>query len=597
MKQIHTKLLLIIIIIVLMISCKKDIKKNRSLSKINLKIADSTVVLPPSWTFGYIYGAYTNQEQSVELINSIIEHDYPIDAFWIDSWIWDWKNQGEGPDKYIDFVGDTISYPNLKNLWSFMEDRNIKSGMWVWDCILKTGNEEVYNNFKTKGYFKNEYVNTNSWHNGSKTTIMDGNAVKVEGTWCGNIDFENPEAVDYFKEQMSHFFDDGLDFLKLDRTDAVPVVKAMFELTQEKGKETKGRGFMFSHSNGVESGEYKKYPGKWTDDTRSDWSAFKHTRSFQPWIPKVGLKENIAMYTDLNKHYHKIPFLANDMGGFAVSEDGFVDEELYIRWLQFATFVPLTTPFSQPENKSSNIAFNISEKADAIFKKFSHLKMELFPYIYTYAHKSRIEGINTIRPIKDDLYTYFFGENFLVAPIYEKGGRSRLVNFPIEDTWINYWTGEEHIGGTNDTIKASINEIPLFVKKGAIIPMRNYSRSITTGTNDFLELHLYPGENGSFQLIEDDGTSNDYLNGIFAITDLDMAKLDENSFKLIINPVKGYYDKMSEIRNWQVFIHTNKTYNEVKIADEVSFLIGKDGILKTKIISGNINETLELVFH
>ncbi|GGK27820.1 hypothetical protein GCM10007962_22620 [Yeosuana aromativorans] len=587
--------LLAVSVIVLMSSCKNEIKTYEG-GKINIKIADSTVVLPPSWAFGYIYGAYTNQKESIQLINNIIEHDYPIDAFWIDSWIWDWKNQGEGPDKYLDFVADTISYPSFKNLWSFMEDKNIKSGMWIWDCILKTGNEEIYNDFKTKGYFKNEYVNNNSWHNGSKTTIMDGNAVKVDGTWCGNIDFENPEAVDYFKKQMGPFFEDGLDFLKLDRTDAVPVVKAMFELTQEKGKETKGRGFIFSHSNGVETGEYKKYPGKWTDDTRSDWSAFKHKRPFQPWIPKVGLKENIAMYTDLNKHYHKIPFLANDMGGFAVSEDGFVDEELYIRWLQFATFVPLTTPFSQPENKSGNIAFNISERADTIFKTFSHLKMKLFPYIYTYAHKSRIDGINTIRPIKDDLYTYHFGDNFLVAPIYEEGSRARIVNFPKGDTWINYWTGEEYDGGTNETIQANINVMPLFVKKGAIIPMRSYSRSISKGSNDFIELHLYPGKNGHFQLIEDDGISNDYLNGIFAVTDLDMEQLNDTSFKLTINPVKGYYNGMNESRKWQIFIHSKTIYNQLRMKSKAQLLIQENGLMKSEIFSGNIHETLEFIF-
>ncbi|WP_428741689.1 TIM-barrel domain-containing protein [Tenacibaculum sp.] len=594
MKHIYTKLLLVIIL-TFITSCKNEVKNAIPSTNLNIKIADSSVILPPSWAFGYIYGTYTNQEQSISLINNIIEHDYPIDAFWIDSWIWDWQNEGKGPDKYIDFVGDTISYPNRKNLWSFMEEKNIKSGMWVWDCILKTGNEEAYEDFKSRGFFKNEYIETSSWHNGSKTTIMDSEE-KVKGTWCGNIDFENPEAVSYFKERMSPFFDEGVDFLKLDRTDAVPVVKAMFELTQEKGKETQGRGFIFSHSNGVETGEYKKYPGKWTDDTRSDWSAFKHKRPFQSWIPKVGLKENIAMYTDLNKHYHKIPFLANDMGGFAVSEDGFVDEELYIRWLEFATFVPLTTPFSQPENKSGNIAFNISKRADTIFKTFSHIKMKLFPYIYTYAHKSRIDGINTIRPIKDDLYTYYFGDNFLVAPIYEEGARSRVVNFPKEDTWINYWTGEEYTGGTNDTIQSTIDVIPVFVKKGAIIPMRRYSRSISTGSNDFMELHLYPGKNGHFQLIEDDGISNEYLNGIFAITNIDMSNLNDSSFKLTINPVKGFYKGMNEIRKWQVFIHSNTIYNEIKIGSKTQHLIQENGMVKSEIISGNINDTLEFIF-
>ncbi|WP_338359581.1 TIM-barrel domain-containing protein, partial [Yeosuana marina] len=149
MKHIYTKLVLVIIL-AFITSCKNEVKNAIPSTNLNIKIADSSVILPPSWAFGYIYGAYTNQEQSVALINNIIEHDYPIDAFWIDSWIWDWQNEGKGPDKYIDFVGDTISYPNRKEFWSFMEEKNIKSGMWVWDCILKTGNEEAYEDFKSK---------------------------------------------------------------------------------------------------------------------------------------------------------------------------------------------------------------------------------------------------------------------------------------------------------------------------------------------------------------------------------------------------------------------------------------------------------------
>ena len=593
------KIIVVLILIILSISsCNKN--KTSSLTKpkhtlSTLKIVDTNLVLPPAWAFGYIYGTYANQKQSIDLINRIIEHDYPIDAFWIDSWIWDWQNQGEGPKKYMDFVADTISYPDMNSMWDFMKEKNIKSGMWVWDCILRTGNEKAYEDFKSKGFFKSEYINTNSWHNGSRTTIMDDKSQPVDGTWCGNIDFENPEAVVYFKEKMAPFFENGLDFLKLDRTDAIPVVKTMFELSQEKGKETKGRGFVFSHSNGVNTEEYKRYPGKWTDDTRSDWSAFTHTRTFQPWIPKVGLKENIEMYTDLNRHYHKIPFLANDMGGFAVSEDGFIDEDLYIRWFEFATFIPLTTPFSQPENKSGNIAFNISKQADTIFRNYAHLKMKLFPYIYTYAHKSRIEGINTIRPIKGDLYTYFFGENFLVAPVYENGHYSREVIFPKGNSWINFWNNEEYEGGTKQIVNAPIHEIPLFVKKGAIIPMREYAKNIESGTNELIELHIFPGENGQFQLIEDDGTSNDYLEGFFSIINIELKNINSTSFKLIINPIQGSYTKMPKDRKWKVIIHDNKKYNEAIIGNQPLKLNKQNQQISSDIIIEDVSNKIEIL--
>jgi alpha-glucosidase (family GH31 glycosyl hydrolase) len=517
--------------------------------------------------FWYFTGAYTNQEQTVELINQIIEHDYPIDAFWIDSWIWDWKNQGEGPAKYMDFIADTVSYPDMKAMWSFMEERNIKAGMWMWDAIMQTGNEAEYDDFKSKGFFRAENIRTDGWHNGARTTIIGDNSQPVRGTRCGDIDFENPEAVAYFQQKVKHFFDKGVDFIKLDKTDAIPVCKAMFEMSQQLGRETGGRGFVLSHSHGVDSEEYKRYPGKWTDDTRSDWNIENPTHEFSPWLPRVAFKENVAMYTDTSRHFHKIPFLANDMGGFSVGTDGLIDEELYIRWLQFAVFVPLTTPFSQPENPTGNIAFKVSPRADSLFRQFAHLKMELFPYIYSYAHQSRLSGVNTIRPINGLTDQYLFGAEMLVAPVVEQGKTSREVYLPENSDWINYWSGEKIKGSQSVTVEAPLQQIPLFVKAGAIIPKRKYARSIETGTNDLLELHIYEGADGEFILIEDDGKSNDYLQGIYASTQISFQSEGEES-RIEIKQVKGFYQGMSEKRDWEIFFYSPRNIQEIVVNNE-----------------------------
>ncbi len=567
-------------------------------NKVTQKITmDTHVVLPPAWTFGIIYGTYTNQQQSIELINQIIEHDYPIDAFWIDSWIWDWKNQGKGPAKFMDFIADTISYPDMHAMWSLMEKKNIKAGMWMWDAIMQTGNETQYEDFKSKGYFRAENIRTDGWHNGARTTIIGDNSKPVKGTRCGDIDFENPEAVKYFQQKVKHFFDKGIDFIKLDKTDAIPVCKAMFELSQQLGKETRGRGFVLSHSYGVDQEEYKRYPGKWTDDTRSDWNVKNPSHEFSPWLPNVAFKENLAMYTDTSRHFHKIPFLANDMGGFSVGTDGKVDEELYIRWLQFAVFAPLTTPFSQPENPSGNIAFKVSEQADSLFRKYSHLKMELFPYIYSYAHHSRLSGVNVIRPINGLLDQYMFGAEILVTPVVEQGKTSRKVYLPENSDWINYWTGAKINGGLTIDVDAPLNQIPLFVKAGAIIPKRKYARSIETGTNDTLELHIYPGTDSRFNLIEDDGTSNDYLNGIYATTTIDVKNY-KNKLMVQINPIKGSYKGMNPKRNWVLHIYEPKKALQAKINSHLVTLNFNNQmqttIIETAMTPVNQSSTIEV---
>lgn len=592
MNTIFKSLIALIAAACLFVGCSQQ-APNYHTSLLETAVADTNVVLPPAWAFGIVYGAYTNQQQSIELIDQIIEYDYPIDAFWIDSWIWDWQNQGQGPKKYMDFVADTISYPNRKEMWDYMESKNIKAGMWMWDAIMQTGNEVEYDDFKSKGFFKAEKIRTDGWHNGLRTTIIGDNSEEVSGTWCGDIDFENPKATAYFQQKVKHFFDAGVDFIKLDKTDAIPVCKAMFETTRKFGKETGGRGFILSHSGGVDSEEFKRYPGKWTDDTRSDWTVEKPTHEFSPWLPRVAFKENLAMYTDTTRHFYKTPFMANDMGGFSVGIDREIDEELYIRWLEFAHFVPLTTPFSQPENPTGNIAFKVSEQADSIFRFYSHLKMELFPYIYSYAHRARIDGVNIIRPTR--LYEYLFGEEILVAPVYEQGKRERDLFLPSGSHWINYWTGETLEGGQPVSCEAPLHQIPLFVKEGSIIPKREYARSISAGTNDLLELEIYTGANGNFTLIEDDGTSNDYLEGKFALTNIEYSE-EPGKSKLVIHPVEGIFNEMSDSRVWRFTIRGDNKISEVHHnGEKINFEINQSNI-QFELPAQSKHEKLEIIF-
>lgn len=524
---------------------------------------DSNIILPPAWAFGLMYGGYTNQAATINRIEAIKKHNYPIDAYWIDSWFWSYADKGLGPQKYIDFVADTTAYPSREKMWNYLQDNHIKGGFWVWDCILEKGNEEAFNDFKQRGFFSSIYLNTNSWHNGSRSTAMFQDGKEQKGTQCGNIDFDNPEAVAYFKQKMKHFFDEGADFIKLDRTSKISTTKAMFEMSQEFGKETKGRGFILSHTGGQETEEYKHYPTKWTDDTRSDWTIEKPLIAFNSWVPFVALKENIAMYTDPNQKTSEIPFLTNDLGGFDMGKTTMPAEELYIRWLQFSIFNPITEVFSQPENPTANLAWMYSAKADSIFRFYAQWRMQLFPYIYSYAHRSRIEGKRMIGPIPGHLYQYMFGDELLVAPVFEQSAVKQTVYLPTGN-WANYWTGERMAGNATYTIAVPLHQIPLFVKLGAIIPMRAYASSIEKGNNHTIVLQVYPGENGIFKLIEDDGTSNDYLSGIYASTVIEQSKVG-STYLVKIHPVEGGYNGMKTTRKWMLYFHCKQKPKHIKL--------------------------------
>lgn len=559
MKALIYKTLVVIFLNTCLVANSQTISNNLS----GRTVADTNLVLPPSWAFGVLYGGYTNQKETIDRVEQIKKHDYPIDAYWIDSWFWSYAEKGKGPKKYIDFVADTIAYPNRSEMWEYLKRNNIKGGFWSWDCILKTGNETAFKEFEDKGFFSDIYTEKNTWHNSSTSTAMVQNQKEFAGTPCGNINFDNPDAVSFFKKHMKHFFDEGADFIKLDRTAKISVCKTMFDMSQEFGKETKGRGFILAHSFETDNEEYKRYPTKWTDDTRSDWTVEKPVVKFAEWSPAVALKENIAMFTNPAKPSSKIPFLTNDLGGYTVGNVSKPDEELYIRWLQFSMFNPIVEVFCEPENTTSNLPWLYSERADTIFRFYAHLRMQLFPYIYSYALQSRIKGKHMLGKFPNHIYQYSFGDEMLVAPVFEKGSTSQKVFLP-DGNWINNWTGEQMQGNAEHTVAAPINQIPLFVKQGSIIPMRKYASSVEKGNSNTLTLHVYPGADGSFNLLEDDGTSNDYLSGIYASTFIEL-KNSSNHFYLKINPAEGDYQGMNTSRNWILNIHSSRIPKQIRL--------------------------------
>lgn len=539
-----------------------------------------------------LYGGYTNQEQTIERVGQIKQHQYPIDAYWIDSWFWSHADKGRGPKKYIDFVADNIGYPDRKAMWTYLQQQGVKGGFWVWDCIQQNGNEKAFQDFLDRGFFKNVYLNKDSWHNNSTTTAMFEAGNSKNGTQNGNINFDNVAAVAYFKQQMKHFFDEGADFIKLDRTSDINTCKAMFEMTQEFGKETKGRGFIMSHTGGQENESYKRYPTKWTDDTRSDWNIDNPLIQFPSWVPSVALKENIALFSDPSKKTSTIPFLTNDMGGFDMGKAQQPEEELFIRWMQFSMFNPITEVFSQPENPTSNLAWLYSPLADSLFRQYAQRRLQLFPYIYSYAHLSRIAGRHMIGKFPNHIYQFSFGNEMLVAPVYERGATAQQLFLP-PGQWHNYYTGKIIDGNTMHTVAAPLGQIPLFIKAGSIIPMRPYAASVEAGSNATLQVLVYPGTIGEFWLIEDDGNSNDYLDGKYAATLLSQAA-SPKKLAITIHAVLGTYSGMLKKRKWYFQIKDDRTPLGVRVNGKSTPFEMQDNNLIIQLPAQRVSKNLKV---
>lgn len=531
---------------------------------------DSLIVLPPHWAFGVLYGGYTNQAESEATVQRLIDEGYPIDGYWIDSWFWDYQTSGKGPKGYLNFIGDTVAFPNVESMWKKFDSLNVKAGIWIWDTILKDGNETVFNDFETRGFFKSVYLNKDRWHN------KDANSL------TGDVDFANPDATRYWKEKLKPFFDKGLDFLKLDRDAYVPYLKANYEATAELGKESKGRGFILSHLLHSDNPEFKKYPTKWTGDAKIAWT--------QPDYPDYsqyamgGYKENIEMIANPRRSTYESPFLAHDVGGynfFGTTDTLENWDELYIRWVQFASFSPIMTLFSTAKNPRRNHPYLFSKEAQEIFKFYSDLRLRLFPYRYTLALSVRLNGTPMISASPETPHQFLLGRDLFVSPVLEKGATSMLVHLP-EGKWIDFHSKKIYDGNQTIRVQTPLWQLPLFIRKGAILPTRNSARTIELGSNDTLTLDIYPDGSSSFTLLEDDGKSNDYLNGGIGKT---VISYSEQENLLTIDAMQGRFEGSPNNRFLNVKIHFVKSATSVlHNSNALSDFTFENGVLNIPIV-------------
>jgi alpha-D-xyloside xylohydrolase len=115
-------------------------------------------------------------------------------------------------------------------------------------------------------------------------------------------------------------------------------------------------------------------------------------------------------------------------------------------------------------------------------------------------------------------YQYMFGTSFLVAPITKPSIKEWNVYLPSSVKWFDFWTGKRFEGGQTIQTAAPLDKIPLFVKAGSIVPMGKFLQYTSEKPMDTLEIRVYAGANGKFNLYSDEGDNYNYEKGNYTIT-------------------------------------------------------------------------------
>jgi alpha-glucosidase len=120
--------------------------------------------------------------------------------------------------------------------------------------------------------------------------------------------------------------------------------------------------------------------------------------------------------------------------------------------------------------------------------------------------------------------------------------------------WIEWPTGNHFIGPAHFERKFSIDQVPVYLRSGAIVPMQ--PPMLYTGQKpvDPLIVNVWPlspGTSSSYSVYEDSGVSVEYQRGVFACTPI-RATQTGDTLHVEIGPVEGSYPGMLKNRAYEL---------------------------------------------
>ncbi|OOG50265.1 TIM-barrel domain-containing protein [Rhodanobacter sp. C01] len=315
--------------------------------------------------------------------------------------------------------------------------------------------------------------------------------------------------------------------------------KVFYDFTpQETGK----RGFILSRYGDWGS---ERYPAFFTGDTYSEWPVLAYEVAF------TARGGNVL-----------VPYITNDIAGFHGAK---IDFDLYARWIEFGTFSPILRMHSahaNPREGNARMPWVYGDQGVALMRKYFTLRTQLIPYIYTCTWLAHTQSMPILRPLYleypdlDEAYRhmheYFFGDEMLVAPVLDKSGE-RTVYLP-PGQWIDFFTGKHYAGGTTFTAHYAVDQTPVFVRDGAIVPEQPVSDYSDAKPLDTVILNVYGTGNGHFDFYEDDGGSLAYAKGQYALTPMNYATDATGSHQLVIGPAKGAFANQLQSRAYELRI-------------------------------------------
>jgi alpha-glucosidase (family GH31 glycosyl hydrolase) len=302
------------------------------------------------------------------------------------------------------------------------------------------------------------------------------------------------------------------------------------------------RPLLFSRWGGLGN---HRYPIGFSGDTFGGWETLASLPRFTATAANVGFG-----------------WWSHDIGGHF----GTVDSEIFIRWIQFGALSPCLRLHAVKHLLADRRPWLFPPHALEAIRKAFELRYELVPYLYTMARYTHEHGVALCRPMyyaypeHESAYhargQYLLGSDLLAAPITAPADpQTELAAKDVwmpPGAWYRFDTGEAFVGPRWVRITGNLTTIPVFARAGAVVPVARPALHLTDVADDWLNVRVFPGGDGTFRLYEDDGISEAYLRGEYEWTTFTSRSEGATGRVLHIHPVEGNCAALPHARAYRV---------------------------------------------
>ena len=503
------------------------------------KIAGHTPLIP-RWVLGNWWSRYWEftQEELGDLMKEFKAREVPLSVCIIDM-DWHITDLGTRFGGWTGYTWNEKLFPDYKGLIQFLHEMGLRTALNLHPASGVLPHEAMY------------------------PQMAEAMEIDPETKEPVKFDIENPQFLNPYFDYLHHPYEaDGIDFWWMDWQQGNPTslgINLLWWINHlhfiDLGREKSKRPFIFSRWGGLGN---HRYPIGFSGDSVMTWKSL----AFQPYMTATAANVGYGWWS-------------HDIGGHM---NGIQEAELYTRWVQFGVFSPILRLHSTKNPFLERRPWGYDEETFRITRQAMQLRHALIPYLYSMAWRNVSQDIPLTRPMyylypeQEQAYLcpnqYSFGSELVVAPYINPNdpdtGLSRQVIWLPKGDWFDFFNGEYFQGDAWHAVYGSMDDIPVFAKTGAIVPLGPMMGWGGVENPKSLTVHVFPGADNRFELFEDDGVSQAYVKGSYAITPMIQEWSDRRQV-LRIGPAKGDTNQIPAQREYTLIFHAVHRPGEVTV--------------------------------